>query len=123
MAPKTILVIDDEAVIREVIQECLKELAGWQVWSASSGKEGLELAKTKPFDAILLDVSMPGMNGFDTLQALKADPATHAIPVILLTAMILPPNQEAIAQKIVAGVITKPFEPLTLVNAIAEIMM
>ncbi len=116
---KRVLIVDDEASIQEVIQGCLEELAGWEVWTASSGLEGLELASGQP-DGILLDVSMAGMDGFEVLQALKADPKTQTIPVVLLTARVQASDLAQFAKLPIAGVIQKPFDPVLLIDQVAE---
>jgi CheY-like chemotaxis protein len=122
MSSKRILVIDDEEAVQEVIQGCLEELADWQVLLASSGGEGLAIASTEPLDAILLDVSMPLMNGVETFQKLQANPVTQAIPVILLTAKVQPAEQAQFGQLSLAGMIAKPFDPMMLVAQIAQIL-
>ena len=116
---KRILVIDDEEDIREVTQIALEETAGWIALPASSGAEGLTLAADERPEAILLDVMMPEMGGFEVLTRLKADARTADIPVIMLTAKV-----QAVHAKDsrAAGVILKPFDPLTLAPQIAEIL-
>ncbi|MBW4563068.1 MAG: response regulator [Mojavia pulchra JT2-VF2] len=120
MPIKRILVIDDEEVIQEVIQECLEELGAWQVFTAGSGREGLLIAESKLPDGILLDISMPDMDGFETLQHLQQNSATQGIPVALLTAKVQPTDRERFSRLGVAGVIVKPFDPLILVDRVAE---
>lgn len=122
MATKRILVIDDEEVIQIVIQECLEELAGWEVQVASCGSEGIQMARSHSPDAILLDVSMPEIDGITTYQKLQEDPVTQTIPVILLTAKVQPNEQAQFAQLSIAGVIFKPFDAMTLVEQIAELL-
>lgn len=117
---KRILVVDDEPPIQEVIQGCLEELADWEVWTALSGPEGLQLAQSGQPDGILLDVSMAEMDGLAVLQALKANPATQAIPVVLLTARVQASDRAQFAELPIAGVIQKPFDPLALVDQIAD---
>jgi PAS domain S-box-containing protein len=80
----TLLVIDDDATARELMQRFLAT-EGFHVVSASSGAEGLRLAKELLPDAITLDVLMPGMDGWAVLAGLKADPALADIPVVMLT--------------------------------------
>jgi CheY-like chemotaxis protein len=118
MQPKCVLVIDDELAIQTVIQVCLEEFGDWDVLTASSGAEGLEVAATKHPDAILLDVSMPGMDGLMTLQKLRDNEATRHIPVMFLTAHVEPEAQSNFAKLAIAGVISKPFDPLELVEQI-----
>lgn len=119
---KRILVIDDEERIREVVQACLEDLGGWDAIAAASAKEGLLLAQTQSLDAILLDVSMPDMDGFVFFQKLQENPATQSIPVILLTAKVLPDDRARFAKMGVAGVINKPFNPVTISEEVAEIL-
>jgi CheY-like chemotaxis protein len=79
-----ILVIDDEAAARDLVQRALTK-EGYRVETASSGPEGLALARRLKPAAITLDVMMPGMDGWAVLTVLKADPATADIPVIMVT--------------------------------------
>lgn len=85
MRTKTVLVVDDEVEFAEMIEMRL-EANGYQVLLAHDGDEGLALARESVPDTILLDVMMPGKDGFKTLHALKMDDATRDIPVIMLTA-------------------------------------
>ncbi|HEY9739194.1 MAG TPA: response regulator [Coleofasciculaceae cyanobacterium] len=116
---KRILVIDDEERIQEVIQTCLEILCGWEVLTAGSGKEGLLKAETQPPDAILLDVSLPEMDGFTIFQRLQENPVTHSIPVVLLTAKVQSADRAKFTQLGVAGVIIKPFDPVQLAAQVA----
>jgi CheY-like chemotaxis protein len=119
---KRILIIDDEEVIQIVIQECLEELTQWNVLTASSGSEGIEIARSQIPDVILLDVLMSGMDGITTFQKLQEDPTSKAIPVILLTAKVQSDEQAQFSQLAIAGIITKPFDPMTLAEQIAEML-
>jgi len=80
----TVLVIDDEASARELMERFLAR-EGFQVVTAGGGEEGLRLARERRPDAITLDVLMPGVDGWAVLAALKGDPATADIPVVMLT--------------------------------------
>jgi CheY-like chemotaxis protein len=119
---KRILIVDDDDEIRDVVQAPLEEFGGWQTLMATSGSEGLQLAKTEAIDAILLDISMPDMDGFQLRDALQADPKTRTIPVIVLTAKALPSDQQRFADLNVAGVILKPFDPMTIWQQIAALL-
>ncbi len=120
---ESILIIDDEEDVRAIAQMGLEMAAGWQIITASSGKEGLQLAVTQQPDVILLDLMMPDWDGKETLKQLKLNRNTAKIPVILMTAK----TQSAIASELkqleLAGVITKPFRPLQLPDKIHEILM
>ena len=120
MTTKQILVIDDEEDIQEVVQLCLKTVGDWEVLTASSGQEGIALASVEQPDAILLDVMMPELDGVATFKELQTNPATRHIPVILLTAKVQAADQRRFAELGVAGIISKPFNPLTLTSKIAE---
>jgi CheY-like chemotaxis protein len=122
MGLKKILVIDDEEAILEVIQCCLEDLGGWEVQTANSGKEGVILAQRQRFDAVLLDVSMPEMDGIQTFQSLQENPVTNYLPVILLTAKVQPNDRDRFSQLKIAGTLAKPFDPMTLVQQVANVL-
>lgn len=122
MANRTILVVDDELHLRELVQACLQELGGWNTTTAASGEECLQILETQTFDAIVLDVSMPGMDGYELYQKLQSNPTTKLIPVILLTAKVLPSERDRFAKMGVTGVISKPIQPIALTEQIAEIL-
>lgn len=120
---KRLLIIDDEERIRELVQACLEDLGGWDTLTAASGEEGLTIAQRESnIDAILLDVSMPNMDGFAVYEQLQANTATQAIPVILLTAKVQSSDRTRFAQMGIAGVITKPFEPTSISEEVANIL-
>ena len=122
MVVKKILVIDDEADIREVAQLSIEIHSDWEVLGADSGHVGLYLARVNVPDAILLDVMMPDMDGLMTLAKLQSDRNTCKIPVILLTAKVQAAEQRRYAQLGVAAVLTKPFDPAMLVEQIARVL-
>ncbi len=115
-----LLIIDDENDIREVAAMSLETMKGWDVLQASSGREGIRVAREKHPDAILLDVMMPDIDGPSTLEVLRQDPATASIPVLFLTAKVQSADRERLADLGVAAVLSKPFDPLTLPDQIAE---
>lgn len=122
MSDRKILIVDDEERLRELVQACLEDLAGWDALTAASGEDCLQLLQQELVNAILLDVSMPGMDGIAVYERIQDNPDTRSIPVILLTAKVLPSDRAKFAQMNVAGVISKPIEPATLVAEVAEIL-
>jgi signal transduction histidine kinase/DNA-binding response OmpR family regulator len=84
--PACVLIVDDERHNRELLEVMLKP-EGFLLLSASSGEEALALVARQPPDLILLDVMMPGMNGYEVAGKIKGDPATKNIPVVMLTAL------------------------------------
>lgn len=111
---RQILIIDDDETIQTVVEFGLKLTASWQVWTASSGPQGIELAAQHQPDAILLDVIMPGMDGVATFEALQANDSTRSIPVIFLTAKAQTTEKSQLKALGVSGVLTKPFNALDL---------
>ncbi len=119
---KQILIVDDDDDIRDVVRISLEEFAGWLTIAATSAIEGLQIAKTTALDAILVDISMPDMDGFEMCEQLQADPRTRHIPVIVLTAKVLSSDRDRFTELEVAGIISKPFNPLTIWSQIAEML-
>ena len=118
----TVYVVDDDESIREVAEVALGLVAGWEVTAADSGEHALEQVSTTPLDAVLLDVMMPGMDGPTTLARLREDPVTRDLPVILLTAKLRPGERRELDDLDVAGVIGKPFDPMTLAEQVSDIL-
>jgi CheY-like chemotaxis protein len=80
-----VLVVDDEFLLRNILKDSLEE-AGHTVLLAANGQAALDFAKVEPPDCILLDIMMPGLDGYQTCAAFKADPKLASIPVILISA-------------------------------------
>jgi CheY-like chemotaxis protein len=119
---KQVLVIDDEGDIREVARLSLELTEGWTVATAGGGSAGVALALSMGPDAILLDVMMPEMDGPTTLSTLRQQGATRFIPVIFLTAKVQASDRDRYIQLGVRGVISKPFDPVTLGQQIKEML-
>lgn len=111
---RRILVIDDSAVIRQIVRVVLAGTAGWQVSASDSGAAGIELAARERPDAILLDVEMPDLDGPATLALLRAGAITREIPVLFLTGHSADEDRRRLEALGAAGVIPKPFEPAGL---------
>ncbi|MEO0535954.1 MAG: response regulator [Cyanobacteria bacterium P01_A01_bin.123] len=122
MQSKQILVVDDEESIQKVVSLSLKMEANWDIVTASSGRDGIRQAEIHQPDAILLDVMMPEIDGIATFEALHDNAKTQSIPVILLTAKTRTAEKRLFQKIGVAGVITKPFNPLTLASQIAKLL-
>jgi CheY-like chemotaxis protein len=116
---RRILIIDDEDDIREVAALSLESVAGWKVSTASSGADGIRAAHAERPDAILMDVMMPAMDGPTTFREMQRSPEIANIPVLLLTAKVQGVDQRRFAGLGVAGVLFKPFDPLTLAEQMA----
>ncbi len=119
---KRILIIEDEADIREVAQLSLELSMGWDVRTAASGAEGVERAAAEKPDAILLDVMMPGMDGPTTLRTLREREETRDIPVVFLTAKVQSADREQLNTLGARGVVAKPFDPVDLGRQVATLL-
>ena len=122
MSRRTVLLIDDEPDIREVVELSLGSVAGWEVLTASCGADGVALASAQRPDVILLDVMMPGLDGPATLDVLRGRDETRAIPVLFMTAKAQAGELTRYASLGVAGVIPKPFDPMTLSDRVAAVL-
>jgi DNA-binding response OmpR family regulator len=116
-----ILVVDDEAPIRLLCRVNL-EAEGMTVLEAADGQTGLELAQREKPDAILLDVMMPGLDGWSVAERLLTDEATHGIPILFLTARA--DLRDRARGMDVGGVeyVTKPFNPLELAGLVSGVV-
>ena len=121
MAREHILVVEDEPDILEVIRYNLGK-EGFRVSGTDRGEAALETAFEEPPDLVILDLMLPGMNGLDVCRALRADPRTAAVPIVMLTAR----TEEA---DIVTGLelgaddyVTKPFSPRVLLARLRAVL-
>lgn len=119
---KRLLLVDDEADILAIAQVSLTSLAGWDVQTASSGAECLERVRADRPDAVILDVMMPDMDGPATFRALRDDPETRDLPVVMMTAKVQPAERARLAELGVDGVLAKPFDPMELHRQIADVL-
>ena len=115
------LIIDDEAPIRLLCKVNL-EAEGIEVLEAGDGVTGLEVARAEKPDAILLDVMMPGLDGWNVAEELLADESTSAIPIIFLTARA--DLRDRVRGMDAGGLdyITKPFNPLELASLVRQVV-
>jgi len=118
---KTVLTIDDSKVVRSMVTRSLQPY-GVRVVEAQNGQEGVEAARQNHPDLILLDVTMPVMDGRQALAELRADPACKAIPVIMLTAESGRDLVVEIAKLGITGYIVKPFKQDTFEQEVNKIL-
>ena len=117
-----VLVVDDEPDIRRIAKLGLSRVGGMEVVEAANGMEALVRAKEDKPDAVLLDVMMPRLDGPSTLARLREDPATSGIPVVFLTAKAIAAELDRLKSLGAAGVLTKPFDPMTLARELRAIL-
>ncbi len=119
-AAKVLLVEDDPVILR--LLEVNFELEGYDVVLAHDGAEGIALAREERPDLVISDIMMPNVSGIELVQALKGDEATAAIPVILLSAKAQSADVKAGLEAGADDYVTKPFEPLELVDRVQALL-
>jgi len=119
---KQVLLVDDDQNIRTLAQMGLEGLTDWKVELAASGAEAIRKAAELKPDLIILDVMMPGMDGPTTLGELRKVDSLTAIPVIFMTAKAQTHEVELYQRMGAKGIITKPFDPMTLPDDIQGIL-
>jgi|DewCreStandDraft_5_1066085.scaffolds.fasta_scaffold00026_32 CheY-like chemotaxis protein len=122
MGVKKILLADDDRHLRKLVSATLEGDPEYVVLQASDGAETLEKARREHPDLILLDVSMPHMNGFEVCRQLRADPATADIPIVMLTAAANAADREAGRAAGATDYFVKPFSPLSLLRRVSELL-
>ena len=119
----TILIVDDDPGVRHVVAEHVRN-QGYTVVETESGQNALQIASTQPIEAILLDLYMPGLTGWETVERLKANSATAAIPVVVLS-VLSPAMRNGSRTPIIGkaqGWIQKPFNPSLLLAELGRVL-
>ena len=114
------LVVDDSDAVRNLVVVNL-ELEGFEVRSATDGQQGIEVAASWRPDVITLDVVMPRLDGFETLEVLRADPETADIPVVMVTGRAQAADRQRGESLGVDAYLAKPFEPTELVTVVSRL--
>jgi CheY-like chemotaxis protein len=118
---RQVLCIEDDHSVAMVTQYSLALFAGWYV-ATTDDRYALEIATSGPWDAILLEIGMGHGAGLSLYQRLRADPRTQHIPLVLLTSWVMPADYQRYGQMEIAGVIAKPYNPVTLGTQIAALL-
>ncbi len=116
-----ILHVDDERDIQEIAKITLEAVGGFAVETCASGREALDKVVGFAPDVILMDVMMPGMDGPMTFQELRKIPEVSKVPVIFMTAKAQANEINKYLELGAVGIITKPFDPMTICDQIKEI--
>lgn len=118
---KTILIADDEEHLRLLVRRTLED-EDCRIVEAEDGRQALELARSQSPDLVILDWMMPGLSGIETLSALREDPATTSIPVVMLTAKSQKMNRKEAVLQGIRGYLVKPFSPLELMQLVEKVL-
>ena len=113
-APCTILLVEDNEDNRIIYATALR-YAGYNVLEAVTGTQGVQQARDNQPDLILMDISVPELDGWEATALLKADPRTQHIPVVAVTAHALPGDEERSLQAGCDGYLAKPIPPASLI--------
>ena len=116
---KMILIVEDDAKSLKLIRDIL-QVSGYGTVEATDGKQGVELAKEKKPDLILMDIQMPVMDGIEATRILKADARTKGIPIIALTAYAMKEDEDKFCEVGGNGYISKPIESRIFRDKVAE---
>ena len=121
-AGRTVLVVDDSADLRALVAESLRKLGQFTVVTAEDGVVGLERYFEVRPDCVVIDVKMPGLDGYQLIRALRGDPASSQTPLVILSAMVQERDRLAGYLSGVDEYLVKPVSPLELVHTIARVI-
>ena len=116
------LIVDDFSTMRRIVRGLLKEMGCTNADEAEDGVVALRMLKTSKFDFVVSDINMPNMNGFELLEAMKADDTLKALPVLMVTAEARKEDIVRAAQNGASGYIVKPFTKATLEEKVGKII-
>jgi two-component system cell cycle response regulator DivK len=114
-----ILVVEDHEENRRIMRDLLTS-AGYEMIEAVTGEEGVTLAQAQHPDLILMDIQLPGIDGYETTRRIKANPALRAIPIIAVTSYALSGDDVKAREAGCNDYVTKPFSPRALLGKIRE---
>ena len=118
---RKILLADDQEELRLLLQATLEDEA-YEILEAQTGSEALGLARSELPALVILDWMMPGISGIEVIRALKADPETRSIPVLLLTARNQVEDREQALAAGASAFLSKPFSPLELLRLVERLL-
>jgi CheY-like chemotaxis protein len=117
----SVLIVDDDPSIRKLVATTLEDVAGFELVEAADGDEALELAREDAPAIVLLDIDMPGIDGFEACRRLRAQPQTANATVVMLTAAADEEAERAAEEAGADLFITKPFSPLELLRLVDDL--
>jgi len=112
-----ILIVEDNDKNLKLVRDVL-QVKGYQTIEAGTAEEGIDLARTRKPDLVLMDIQLPGMNGIEALKVLRADASTERIPVIAVTASVMQQDRNLITEAGFDGYIGKPINLKEFIDAV-----
>ena len=119
--PETLLIAEDDPLLMPLLKATFRN-SGLRVITAGTGTQALDLARTERPDLVLLDVGLPEMNGYEVCRAIKTDPQTAVIRVVMLTARAGAADQRLAAEAGADTYLTKPFSPTGLLDVVRSVL-
>ena len=116
---RVILIVEDDPKNLKLIRDLL-QIRGYTTLEATDGKQGVDMAREKMPDLILMDIQMPVMDGLEATSILKTDPVTKSIPIIALTAFAMQGDREKCMEAGCSDYITKPLDTRAFVTKVKE---
>ena len=116
-----ILIVEDNDKNLKLVRDVL-QAKGYKTLEAGTAEDGLAIARDKAPDLILMDIQLPGMSGIEALKALRADPATSALPVVAITASVMQQDRQQIMRAGFDGFIEKPINLRGLLETVQKAM-
>ncbi len=121
MAEGKVLLIEDNPLNMELAVDLL-EIDGYEVLTATTAEEGIELAQKETPDLILMDISLPGIDGLEATRILKKDKKVKDVPIVAMSAHAMTGDKEKAMEAGCVGYITKPIDTKSLVEKVKEFM-
>ena len=117
-----VLIVEDQEDNRRILRDLLTH-AGYELIEALNGLDGVALAAREKPDLILMDIQLPGIDGYEATRRIKADPALRAIPLIAVTSYALSGDEVKARAAGCDGYVTKPFSPRALLAKVREFLL
>ena len=121
MTPRTILYVEDNEFNRKIVRQLLSRTT-YRLIEATDGEAGVAMAREALPDLVLMDVQLPKMSGLDATRAIRADPATATIPVLVVTSFALSGDDQRAMAAGASGYLAKPYSPRDLLALIRKLV-
>ena len=121
MAHELILIVEDDEKSRKLVRDVLT-VKGYTIVEAETGEEGVRLARERRPSLILMDIRLPGINGIEALRQLRAEPTTRGVPVLAMTAAVMPEHRQTVTDAGFDAFQSKPISVKAFVAAVEQLL-